>query len=747
MLLLLSLLPICAISSGLHVFTVTPSLCPVGAKCHITVRGAGFMTVPEDLASSTIFTGKATDELFEGFTFQELWDKNIVATQGDFNISSLPPPGVWVLLDPLVERPTLLTPTVKNDRELSFDLDLTTNLTNHTLLKLSLQLFPIVPKGFHAFTVIQLYHHPHITKVEPLILRLSGDQLLSLYSPDFFYSNSIKLRLNSITRQDRQKIIDCYMDVRDNNKTSAVFCQTPAWPEEDNVTLALSFNDQLYIPVGSRELGAKAVKQWRHEAGLNADVDSITIQYADEESLFGNVAKLAIEREVNQTAVDEKDNFKEQQPPTEVDEIFDKEGNLFVLANPVELQRLKNDSRLFLDIAVLTIAVAIGGQIARFLTLPSVVGHLLAGTIVGPSILNLIHHPMQLLSLAQLGSATVMFDVGMHSAVGQIAGVRRGATAGALGGLIILLCIALFIAAIKHTAYIEAMIVAAFLNVSSTALCSREFAEGGHQDVEQLAVGVLLTQDVLFSLILAIVPVLSEFTREGEAVIPLLYTASKLLAGLLLVLLLAYVCIRGTEYFLSSSYLKKSEGEPGGVLTAFTILLVIGVTSEWLMLSMELGAFIAGASFLWIPATIRNDLRKDMMQLQKLFGGLFFSSVGLALDPYFILDNFGRVVSLVASFTLIKVGALYICFRLAGYGSQKAIRTASLLAHIGEFSLVLLRKAVSLQLIQRKVDLVLVASCGLSVMLTPVTLRFLRYITTTVEDEGIYCELHKVSTS
>lgn len=368
-------------------------------------------------------------------------------------------------------------------------------------------------------------------------------------------------------------------------------------------------------------------------------------------------------------------------------------------------------------VAALLAAGVVAVPVFRKLGLGSVLGYLAAGAAIGPFGLALFREPDTILHVAEFGVVIFLFIIGLEMRPSRLWGLRReifglGSAQVGLSGLALTLT-AMAAGAPAAAAFVGAM---GFV-MSSTAVIVQMLEERGELPAPsgQRAVSILLFEDLAIVPLLAIVAVLSAAMGGGaEAAPPLWRTVGLALAAVAAVLAIGRYGINPAFRFLARN---------GGreVMTAAALLVVAG--TAFLMdqagLSMAMGAFLAGV--LLSDSAFRHQLEADVEPFRAILLGLFFLSVGMALDLGVVLADWRTVLAGLAAFMLVKAGVIYGVARLFGARRREAVERAALFAQGGEFAFVLYGAAAAGGVIDARVSAALTAIVILSMALTPLT--------------------------
>jgi len=346
------------------------------------------------------------------------------------------------------------------------------------------------------------------------------------------------------------------------------------------------------------------------------------------------------------------------------------------------------------------------------LRLPTIVGFLLAGVIIGPNGLQLITSLSQVETLAEIGVVLLLFSIGLEFSFETIVSVqRRVIWAGLLQvGLTILLVLAL-------TRFfglsIEIGIFYGFLlSLSSTAIVLRIYNDRREINSIQgrLASGVLLFQDLCIVPMMLLLPVLGQ-SGKGSLV-SIVWAVAKALFALVLIV---WAARRFLPRLLHQVALLRNRE----IFILFVVLICLG--TAWLAsesgLSLALGALIAGLVI--SESELSHQIIADVLPFRDCFSGIFFISIGMLLNLDLLTRDFLTPLMNLLLIVGIKSLLIFAVFWWL-YGSIRlAVLLGLSLAQVGEFSFILAKAGINYKLLTPANEQLFLAGSILSMIATP----------------------------
>lgn len=371
-------------------------------------------------------------------------------------------------------------------------------------------------------------------------------------------------------------------------------------------------------------------------------------------------------------------------------------------------------SNLLLAGVLFLFAAVVAVPLAARLGIGAVLGYLLAGIAIGPWGLGFISDVDEILHFSELGVVFLMFIIGLELNPSKLWQLRQSIFG--VGAAQVLLSAAILAGLLMLTQFSwqAAVIGGIGLAMSSTAMALQLMRDKGmnRNEAGQLGFSVLLFQDLTVIPALALVPLLA---GSGDDHFDWMKISMKVLAfaGMLIG---GRFLLRPVFRFIAASGVRE-------VFTAATLLLVLGsaLFMDALGLSMALGTFIAGV--LLAESEYRHELETAIDPFKGLLLGLFFISVGMALNLGVLYTHLLWVIASVAVLVAVKSLVLYLLARIYGLRSSERMQFSTVLSQGGEFAFVLFSTASSQKLFKDDQMALLLVTVTLSMMTTPLLMK------------------------
>lgn len=342
----------------------------------------------------------------------------------------------------------------------------------------------------------------------------------------------------------------------------------------------------------------------------------------------------------------------------------------------------------FSQVALILLVAAVVGFVAHLARQPLIVAYIFVGVLLGPAFLDLVSSGEEIELLAKLGIAILLFLVGLKLDLALIKSTGVVALATGVGQVLFTSLIGFLIVLALGFDWIPALYIAVALTFSSTIIIVKLLGDKRELDQlhGQIAVGFLIVQDIL--VIVAMVVIVSLGTPGGDSgQTSLWFTLLGSVVFLAAVALLAkFVVPRLLGWLARSQELT--------LLFGVGWAMSLAAVSQFLGLSMEIGAFVAGVALASTP--FRESLSARMVSLRDVLVLFFFIQLGSSLT---FDDAAAQLWPAILLSLFVLIGnpiIVMIIMGVMGYRSQVSFKAGLAVAQISEFSLILIALGFSL---------------------------------------------------
>lgn len=379
---------------------------------------------------------------------------------------------------------------------------------------------------------------------------------------------------------------------------------------------------------------------------------------------------------------------------------------------------------------IATIVIGFGlafvfGTAANRLRISPIVGYLLAGVAVGPFTPGFIANQALAAQLADIGVILLMFGVGLHFSLRDLAALRGIVLPGAAIQIAVATFAGYGVARLIGWADGVGIVFGLALSVASTVVLLRALQERRLVDSERgrIAVGWLVFQDLLTVIALVMLPPLSGLLKGevpggasgldfGALAVTLGITLGKVAAFIVLMLVVGQRIIPAILHYIAHT----GSRELFRLAVLSVALGVAFLAAELFGVSFALGAFFAG--MVLSESQLSQRAAEESLPFRDAFAVLFFVSVGMLFDPMVLLRE---PLALLGTLGVVVVSAVtaFAIVKLRGYPLETALLVGAGLAQIGEFSFILGDLGISLGILPVGARDLILGTAILSILLNP----------------------------
>lgn len=367
-------------------------------------------------------------------------------------------------------------------------------------------------------------------------------------------------------------------------------------------------------------------------------------------------------------------------------------------------------------IIVLTATIAIVFVFQK-LRLPTIVGFLLAGVIIGPHGFQLIQSVDQVETLAEIGVVLLLFTIGLEFSLETILSVQRRVVWAGLLQVVLTTLVVMAVASLLGVSVEVGLFYGFLVSLSSTAIVLKIYHDRGEINSLQgrLASGLLLFQDLCVVPMMLLLPVLAGSGQNSIFLIVWVLVKSLITLG---------VIVWTARQFLPQLLHQVALLRNREIFVLFVVLVCFGIA--WLTsesgLSLALGALVAG--LIISESELSHQIVADILPLRDCFSGIFFISVGMLLNLGLLSQDYHialmELLLMIGIKSLVLFGVFWWLYRSIRLGVVLGLG----LAQIGEFSFILAKAGINFKLLSPGDGQIFLAASILSMIATPFLIQW-----------------------
>lgn len=299
---------------------------------------------------------------------------------------------------------------------------------------------------------------------------------------------------------------------------------------------------------------------------------------------------------------------------------------------------------LLVTLFLMFVAAKVAAEIFERLKQPAVAGEILAGVIIGPSVLQLVQPGELTNALAEIGVIFLLFLVGLETKPGDIFRVGGRAVTVAVLGVIVPFLLGYLMADLWGQPRIESIFIGAAMVATSVGITARVLGQMGllHLDVSRIILGAAVIDDILGLLILAVV---SSFAKGNVDYTQIAATAGLAIGFTVVIILLGTRAVNRIRPRVERLRVNQSY-----VVFGFALCLGLALVAQYIGVAAIIGAFLAGMAM--SESAEGTDMSHQAEAVTEFLLPFFLANIGMQLQLTAILNRgtllFAGLVTLLA---------------------------------------------------------------------------------------------------
>jgi monovalent cation:proton antiporter-2 (CPA2) family protein len=364
---------------------------------------------------------------------------------------------------------------------------------------------------------------------------------------------------------------------------------------------------------------------------------------------------------------------------------------------------------VILQLAIILIASKIAGSLSVRLGQPSVLGKLLIGIVLGPSVLGLVNETETLAEFSQIGVILLMFIAGLETDLEEFKRTGKASTFVGFGGIIVPLVLGYFAGIILNLTTMESWFLGLLLSATSVSISVQALKEMNKLKTPEgtTILGAAVIDDVVVIIALAFLMSFAGGDVHLTTVIlkKVVFFAAAILIGWKVVpwFLKRFSSLKVTETVISS---------------ALIICFIYAYFAEYTGVAAIIGAYIAGVAI--SVTNFKHEVFEKVETISySIFVPVFFTSIGVTAQFTGITKNLGIIIILSILAILTKLIGASIGAKLAGFGWNSSLGIGSAMVSRGEVALIIASIGLESKLLSQDMFAVIVVVVLVTTIVTP----------------------------
>ncbi|HIJ11719.1 TPA: hypothetical protein HA278_06685, partial [Candidatus Woesearchaeota archaeon] len=376
---------------------------------------------------------------------------------------------------------------------------------------------------------------------------------------------------------------------------------------------------------------------------------------------------------------------------------------------------------LFIELGIVVILAAAGAYLLKLLRQPQLLAYVLVGVLLTP-VLRIVTDTSIIESMSIIGIAFLLFIVGLEMDLSSLKNVALVSSLGSVIQIVILFMFGYLASIVLGFMSLEAMYIGLMIAFSSTMVVLKLLSDTRELNTlhGRLAIGILLTQDIVAIFALSILTSINGFNATILGLALVKFAAMFAIAYLL------------SRFVFPTIFEFAAKNQELLLVSSLGVCFVFSLAFYYLGFSIAIGAFIAGIALGNLK--YNYQIIAKVKSLKDFFALIFFVSLGMGISLSVFSDMWLELIILLAIVVFVKPFVIMTVCSLFKYTKKPSFLAANSLAQVGEFSLILLAQGLVLGHVSQELFSLTVIVTIISIVITSYTIEY---------DEQIYKFLQK----
>ena len=334
------------------------------------------------------------------------------------------------------------------------------------------------------------------------------------------------------------------------------------------------------------------------------------------------------------------------------------------------------------DIVIIFAFSSLVNYLFTKIKVPTIIGYLLTGVIVGPKLLGIINAPQEIELMAEIGVVLLLFMIGMEFSLNHLFKIRRRVFLGGFLQLFLTTLVTTFLAHAYDLNWKASLFIGFLTALSSTAVVLKILQDRSEitSNYGRTVLGILIFQDVVLVPLMLFTP----FLGGGE----IDYSGQLLMLALKTIFVIGFLYV-GNRWLMSKllHQIALTRNQELFMMIILLICLSVALLTYKMGMPLAFGAFLAGLMI--SESEYSHNAFGNLITFRDTFTSFFFVSIGMLLDLGFVANNIGVILFTVVLVVLLKMVVGGLTAFLLGHTFRGTVLVGIALSQVGEFSFIL----------------------------------------------------------